>query len=103
MSDNSTISVANLAKWSTVMMLFVVCGCLFINIRSQHVAKGKEIQSLKQKQVTLSIAIQNVEADIKRNLAPRVLEARLQAYNSTLSPVSVDQTENLIPEMTASR
>ena len=103
MSENSTISIANLAKWSTVMTLFVVCGCLFINIRSQHVAKGKEIQGLKQKQAILSIAIQDVEADIKRNLAPRVLEARLQAYNSTLEAVSVEQTETLIPGMTALR
>ncbi|MFT4638495.1 MAG: hypothetical protein ACI8T1_001816 [Verrucomicrobiales bacterium] len=103
MSDNSTITVANLAKWSTVMMLFVVCGCLFINIRSQHVSKAREIQVLKDNLVSLSIAIQNVDADIKRNLAPRVLEARLQAYNSTLRAVGVEHTEELIPEMTALR
>ena len=104
MSTHQTpVNLAHLLKWSTVMALFVVCGCLFINIRSQHVAKRNKIQELKDEQASVSVAIQNVEADIKRNLAPRVLEARLQAHNSTLRPVSIEQTEELVSGITASR
>ena len=103
MSYESPVSIANLAKWATVLMLFVVCGCLLINVRAQHTGKRNKINELKQAQVSVLIAVQNVEADIKRNLAPRVLEARLQAYHSDLAPVSVERTEALIPDMTASR
>ncbi|NCF84319.1 MAG: hypothetical protein GWQ08_02145 [Verrucomicrobiaceae bacterium] len=103
MSNDSPIGVSLVVKGATVLMLCVVCGCLYINIRSGHVAKRQQIQELKEEQVSVYIAVQNVEVDIKRNLAPRVLEARLQAYHSDLSPVSVEQTEALAPEMTASR
>ena len=103
MSNNSPIGVSLVVKGATVLMLGVVCGCLYINTRAGHVAKRRQIQELKEQQVEVRIAVQNVEADIKRNLAPRVLEARLQAYNSDLRPVSVEQTESLAPEMTALR
>ncbi|MCH1505943.1 MAG: hypothetical protein L7V86_20340 [Verrucomicrobiales bacterium] len=103
MSHDSPIGVSLVVKGATVLMLGVVCGCLYINIRAGQVAKRQQIQELKEEQVIVRIAIQNVEADIKRNLAPRVLEARLAAYNSDLRPVSVEQTEALAPEMTASR
>ncbi len=102
-TDESPISVANLFKWLTIMMLFVVCGCLFINIRSQQVAKGKEIQRLKREQVSLKIAMQNVEANIKLALAPGALEERLGIMESSLGPVSVEQTEELTPQMTVAR
>ncbi len=101
MSNDSPIGVSLIVKGATVLMLCVVCGCLYINIRAGHVAKRQQIQGLKEEQVIMDINVQNVEADIKRNLAPRVLEARLQAYNSDLRPVSVEQTEALAPEMTA--
>lgn len=103
MTPDSSISIASLCKGSTIMMLFVVCSCLFINVRSQQMTKRQQIQDLKHEQASLRVAIQKVEADIKRNLAPRVLESRLQAYNSTLERVNVEQTEELVPEMTASR
>lgn len=103
MNPDTSISIAALCKGSTIMMLFVVCSCLFINVRSQQVTKRQQIQDLKHEQASLRVTIQKVEADIKRNLAPRVLESRLQAHNSTLARVNVEQTEELVPEMTASR
>ena len=102
MSYESPVSSANLVKVATILMLGVVCGCLFINVRAQQVTKRAKIQKLKEKHVLIRIALQNVDVDIKRNLAPGVLEARLQAYHSDLKPVGVEQTEELVPEMTAS-
>lgn len=103
MSNDSPIGVSLIVKVATFLMLGVVCGCLYVNIRSSHGAKREMIQKLKEDQVSMRIALHNVEADIKRHLAPGVLETRLQAYNSDLRPVSVEQTEALVPEMTASR
>lgn len=103
MSDDSPIGVSLIVKVATFLMLGVVCGCLYINIRASHGAKRKQIQTQKEAQTITRIALQNVEVNIKRNLAPGVLESRLQAYNSDLRPVGVEQTEALVPEMTASR
>lgn len=103
MHEESPISVANLFKWTTIMTLFVVCGCLFINIRSQQLQKRELIQELRREQADLKVSIQKTEFEIERNSETRVLLARLQTSESPLTPVGVDQTEDLAPEMTALR
>ncbi len=85
------------------MLLFVVCGCLFISMRSQHDVKYAEIDRLRKEQATVRLAIQKIDTNIKRHLAPGILEDRLRTYQSTLQPVGVEQTETLVPDMTAAR
>ncbi len=99
--SDSPVSVANLIKWSMIMVAFVIVGCIFINVRSQQVAKEREVRDLLEKNRELALNIQSVESEIKRNRAPKVLINRLQGLDSLLSKVNVNQTEELLRPMTA--
>ena len=99
----SPISVGNLFKWFTIMMLFVVCGCLFINVRSQQVTKKRLIEDLITDQADTKSKIQKAESEIKASMAPGVLEELLNILDSPLGPVAIEETEDLSPRMTVSR
>ena len=102
-TQSSTISVGNLCKWFTIMTLFVVCGCLFIHVRSQQVTKKREIAQLIKKQNQNETTIQRVQSEIKTALAPGILEEMLHILDSPLEPIAVEETEELSPSMTVSR
>ncbi len=102
MHDRPSLSVVALFKWATILMLFVVCGCLFINTRMQQETQRKRIEGFRTAYSDLLTTKQELEADIKKNRAQGILEARLAAQNSTLARVPVEDTETLIPAMTAS-
>lgn len=102
MYDDSPVNVGHLFKWLTILTLFVVCGCLFVNIRTQQAAKLAKIDDLRTDYHNLSLIEINLRAQIDLNEAPGVLEKRLTTVHSQLDQVPAEKTETFAPTMTAS-
>lgn len=102
MSEQSPLSILNLLKWGTILLLFVVIGCVFINVRAQQVAKERELVNLADERRELELALNRELSHFKSQLTPLGLEPRLKAFRSELVKVGVDRTESLNRLLTAS-
>ena len=99
---DSPISVANLLQWFTILMLFVVCCCIFVNVRTQQVSKERSIQQLMRQHRDLGEELESVQAQLKQKRSPGFLAARLRDVGSPMTQADVAETEELTPLMTAS-
>ncbi len=99
---NSPVSIANLLQWLTILMLFVVCGCIFVNVRTQQVSKETQIQDLMRKHRDLGVELESVNAQLKQKRSPGYLASRLRDTGSKMAQVDVAETEELAPPMTVS-
>lgn len=97
----SPVSFGNLLQWLTIFMLFVVCGCIFVNIRTQQVAKEQNIQKLMREHRDLGIERESVRSLLTQRRSLADLGRRLHDAGSPLAQVAVEDTEQLERPRTA--
>jgi len=98
---DSPVSIANLLQWLTILMLFVLCGCIFVNVRTQQVTKEQQIQDLRRQHRYIGVELDVVRAQLKQKRSPGFLAARLRESGSQMAQADVSETEELTPVMTA--